>query len=139
MKTKIFAVTFVIAIALTGIIGFSTSVKAGNTKDTDYAFYNTNDGGYTEGRTKENSTKVYIHPTSGPALEYTVQGFGGVSWTDRSNSHIIYNGTQASFTNYVYENSEVYARLHFVRTQLAPVYTHGEWSPDSTRNYTVYN
>lgn len=139
MKEKIVVAIFAIVLAFSGLVGFSTAVNAGNTTDTDYQFYNTNSVGYTAGRLKENSTKVYIHPTSGPALCYTVQGFGGTEWIDRSNSHVVYNGTKASFTNYVYESSEAYARLKMEKTQTAYQYTYGVWSPDSTKKYTVYD
>ena len=139
MKEKSIVVLFTLVLAISGLIGFSTFVSAGNTTDTSYQFYNTNSVGHTEGRLKENSTKVYIHPTSGPALRYTVPGFGGIEWTDRSNSHVVYNDTKASFTNYVYENNEAYARLTMERTQTAYQYTYGVWSPDSTKNYTIYN
>jgi anaerobic selenocysteine-containing dehydrogenase len=138
MKEKIVVAIFAIVLAFSGLVGFSTAVNAGNTTDTSFQFYNTNDIGYTEGRNKENSTKVYIHPTSGPALQYTVQGNNSVGWQNRSSSHIIYNGDKASFTNYVYENGETQARLCMERTQTAYQYTYGVWSPDSTKNYTVY-
>ena len=62
MKEKIVVAIFAIVLAFSGLVGFSTAVNAGNTTDTSFQFYNTNDIGYTEGRNKENSTKVYIHP-----------------------------------------------------------------------------
>lgn len=138
MKHKILISVMSLAIAFSIITGFSVASSAyGNVSDEPYSFYNINTSGNTSSREKEDATKTYIHPQSGPALTYTVQGYNG-SWNNRSSSHTVYNGTQASFTNFVYENGEAYARLHFVRTTTAYEWTIGEWSPDSTQNYTIY-
>lgn len=139
MKEKIVVAIFAIVLAFSGLVGFSTAVNAGNTTDTQYSFLNTNTVGYTDGRVKVDATKVYIHPTSGPGLEYKVQGSDGSGWNTRSNSHVVYSGTKASFTNYVYENQEILARIYWTRTQFAYANTYGVWSPDSTKNYTVYS
>ncbi len=139
MKHKILISVMALAIAFSVVTGFSTASSAGNVKDKPYEFYNTNASGNTSKRGKWDATKTYIHPLSGPALTYTVQGSNnGSTWNNRSSSHTVYNGTQASFTNFVYENGEQYARLHLERTTTAYAWTEGEWSPDSTQNYTIY-
>ena len=137
---RLMAVLFSFAFAFSGITGLYVNVNAaGNVKNKNYSFYNNGNAvGYTSGEKKLNSTKVYIHPISGPALEYTVQGKNSSGWHNRSSSHVIYNGTEASFTNGVFENKEKYARLRLERTNRVPVSTNGKWSPDSTRNYTIY-
>ena len=139
MKKILITTIFATAVAMSGVLGISITAHAGNTSDIQYMFHNTGTSGNTPGREKQDSTKVYIHPSSGPVLKYTVQGFGGSTWVKRSNSYTVPNGTQASFTNYVYEHSELYARLHLERTVYANTHTYGKWSPDSTKNYTVYN
>lgn len=139
MNSKLFVMVMTVAIAISVITGFSITSNAGNVTDTTYQFYNINSSGNTSSRGKWDATKTYIHPLSGPALTYTVQGStNGSSWNNRSSSHTVYNGTQASFTNFVYENGEAYARLHMTRTGTAYEWSEGEWSPDSTRNYTIY-
>ena len=105
------------------------------------ATQNTNTRGTTDGRPKNDTTKVYVHPTSGPALTYSVRGANNANGDGAivvSGSFTIYNGTQASITNRVYEEGKPYAQLHFERTVYADAWTYGVWSPDSTRNYTVY-
>lgn len=139
MKHNILISVMALAIAFSVVTGFSIASSAtGNVSDERYEFYNTSSSGNTSSRGKWDATKTYIHPISGPALTYTVQGYNG-SWNNRSSSHTVYNGTQASFTNFVYENGEAYARLHLVRITTAYEWTIGEWSPDSTQNYTIYN
>lgn len=139
MKNTVYVVILSVFLAISGITGFSTVVKAGNTSDTSYSFYNAIVDDYTDGRAKLDSTKVYIYPNSGPALYYTVQGGSNGSWSNRSNRHVVNNGVQASFTNFVYENNEHSARLHLERLSTAYDTTYGVWSPDSSRNYTIFN
>jgi len=143
MKKAILVALVTIAVAASGVAGFAGKAKAdgyGNTSDTDYSFYNMNSYGYSIAREKRNTSKVYVHPTYGPAVKYNVEGFHSSTntWMDRSNSFVIGSGIQASITNYVYENGERSARLGFVRQSYAGVYTRGLWSPDSSRNYTIY-
>ena len=139
MKKKLLVMFMTTAIAISVVAGFSFASSAGNTTDTEYEFYNSNSTGNTSGRSKTNTTKTYIYPKYGPALNYTVQGSKtGSNWENRSSSHTVYNGTKASFTNFVYENGEAYARLHLEKTTTAYVWSRGVWSPDSTRNYTIY-
>lgn len=119
--------------------GVSTSVMAANTADSAYAFHNSSEVGYCSWRDKNDSSKVYVHPTSGPAIYYTVQGSKNRSTAaDRSGSFLISVNVQASITNSVSEKHESYARLKFKRRLYASEVTRGVWSPDSTRNYTVY-
>ena len=138
MKNKKLTVILSVMIAISMVVGLSLATNAGNVSNTPYQFHNTNSSGNTTGRGKLDSTKTYIHPTSGPALTYTVQGYNGSVWNNRSSSHTIYNGTQASFTNFVYENGESTARVHMERTVYADTWTEGDWSPDSSQNYTIY-
>lgn len=139
MKHKILISVMALAIAFSVVTGFSIASSAtGNVSDTPYSFYNTNTSGNTSSRGKWDATKTYIHPLRGPVLTYTVQGYNG-SWNNRSSSHAVYNGTKASFTNFVYENGEASARLHMERKDIAYEWTEGEWSPDSTQNYTIFN
>ena len=143
MKKTILAAIFAAAIAVSGVAGFATRANAdgtGNTTDTEFSFYNMNSSGHSVGREKRNTTKVYCYPWYGPSVKYNVEGYHTATnqWMDRSNSFVISTGTQASLTNYVYENGERSARLGFVRQSYAGVYTRGYWSPDSSRNYTIY-
>ena len=137
MKTLVASLLVVTTVCL----GMFSSAFAGNTQDTNYQFHNTNTRGTTDGRPKNDTTKVYVHPTSGPALTYSVRGANNADGDGVivvSGSFTIYNGTQASITNRVYEEGKPYAQLHFERTVYADAWTYGVWSPDSTRNYTVY-
>ncbi|MBR2821886.1 MAG: hypothetical protein IKD91_08440 [Clostridiales bacterium] len=143
MKKAILVALVTIAVAASGIAGFAGKAKAdgyGNTSDTEYSFYNMNSTGHSVSREKKNTSKVYVHPTYGPSLKYNVEGYHKSTglWMDRSNSFVIGSGIQASITNYVVENNEHEARIGFVRQSYAGVWTRGLWSPDSSRNYTIY-
>ena len=140
MKHKLFAALFALSIAISGLAGFSVNANAANTSDVDYSFQNVNYDGYTLSRLKEDYTKVYVYPHSGPELKYTVQGslYGSAGWVNRSATHKIYSGTKASITNYVKENGEGYARLHYERVSYSYAFTNGVWSPDSAGIYNVY-
>ena len=137
MKTLVASLLVVTTVCL----GMFSSAFAGNTTDTEYHFHNTNLSGTTEGRVKTDTTKVYVRPISGPALFYSVLGANNADGDGAvvlSGSFRIYNGTRASITNSVYERGKPYAQLYFERIAPANEWTHGVWSPDSTRNYTVY-
>ena len=143
MKKAILVALVTIAVAASGVAGFAGKAKAdgyGNTSDTEYSFRHSYSYGNSIAREKRNTTKVYVHPTGGPAIKYNVEGFHSSTntWMDRSNSFVIGAGIQASITNYVYENGERSARLGFVRQSYVPLRTFGLWSPDSSRNYTIY-
>lgn len=155
-KTAILAIAG--AMAISGAAGMASVAKAdstgaktagivtlsgGNTDNEKFSFSNKNSkNGYSNFRRKYNQTKVYVFPTVGPKLKYTVQGAdsaSGANTTDRSNTHAIPLGVEASITNMVNENRNTYARLRMRRTISAQVDSIGWWSPDSTRNYIVYD
>jgi hypothetical protein len=134
-----------LAVGISGVLGFATTSRAAesnpNTSNTQYYFDNTGSTGATTGRVKYTTTKVYVYPTLGPKIKYTVQGSTSKTGTyvGCSNTHGIAVGVQASITNYVSENGYYYARLYMTRYNYASATTTGAWSPDSTKNYTIYN
>lgn len=131
---------------LTGIIiaasfgGVSTSAMVADTGLSRYSFDNSDATGYCSWRGKDDTSKVYVHPLSGPKVNYTVQSrLSNGTVVDCSSTVSIPLGVRGSITNYVRENGGTAARLKFKRINYARENTVGEWSPDSTRNYTVYN
>ncbi len=146
MKIKIFilslAVLFIAALSTAGLL--NNVYAEGNTGDSLYTFNNTGTSSYTDYRRKKNDTKVYVHPTNGFTLYYTVQGWSDiiyhVSGINASDKCAIPIGEYASITNYVYENGLLYARLHLERyvNYSVNTTTTGLWSPDSTQNYNIY-
>ena len=136
------------AMALTGVAGMTGTAKAEdpetypNYLDTDYSFKSVSSVGYTECRLKTDTTKVYIHPTSGPNLYYRVLGTDiedGSNAENKSNAHMVKQGVKASFTNWVREDNKKYARLKMRRSAYAAEYTRGVWSPDSSQNYVIFD
>ena len=136
------------AMALTGVAGMTGTAKAEdpetypNYLDTDYSFKSVSSVGYTECRKKTDTTKVYIHPTSGHNLYYRVQGTDnkyGSGSENKSSAHMIKQGVKASFTNTVREDGKIYARVKMRRSGYAADYTRGVWSPDSSRNYDIFD
>lgn len=151
------------AVAISGVAGVASAANAAvvkpgvsniatysyekpdepNTNNTEYTFRNDKGVGYSEFRYKYNTTKVYVYPTVGPSLFYRVFGAdskNGLNMTSRSQHYKIPIGTEGSVTNLVREKGNSYACLKFGRCVKAPyVDTIGWWSPDSTRNYTVYD
>lgn len=127
-------------LSVTAVVGFGTNAKAANVRNETYSFNNGNSSGETSPREKQDTTKVYVYPKSGPTIKYAVYGatsqYG--SWTPRSVYHRIPTGVQASITNNVKEKNENYAKLSMLRIQTINQDTTGVWSPDSTRNYTIY-
>lgn len=126
---------------LSGIGGASLTAHAGNTVDHTFSFDNSNSSGNSGWRDKNDTTKVYVYPTAGPKIYYTVYGRSNKSSSgvNRSSKVAIPQGVQGSITNYVKESKDIQARLKFNRITTAKVTTSGVWSPDSTRNYTIYN
>ena len=124
LRKRVVMVAIAGAMALTGVAGMTGTAKAEdpetypNYLDTDYSFKSVSSVGYTECRKKTDTTKVYIHPTSGPNLYYRVQG------TDNK---------------YVREDGKIYARVKMRRSGYAADYTRGVWSPDSSRNYDIFD
>ena len=148
LKKKVVMFPMAGAMALTGVAGMTGIAKAEdpatypNYLDTDYSFKSVSSVGYTECRLKTDTTKVYIHPTSGPNLYYRVLGNkyeDGRNAVNRSSAHIIKQGIKASFTNTVREKGDKYARVKMRRSGFAADYTRGVWSPDSSRNYDIFD
>lgn len=138
MREKIKNIIIISFMVIIGVISFGSVSLAGNTGDTSYSFNNYNSEGYSTWRNKEDASKVYIHPTSGPAIFYTVQGKRSGTIIVASNKHKIYVNTYDSMSNLVNENKCQNARLKFDVDTVSPVDTIGVWSPDSTKNFTVY-
>lgn len=100
--------------------------------------------GSCEWRTKNNATKVYVYPTAGPKIYYEANGRKKNSITGQyekfagSYSYAIPTGTQGSITNWINEKGGTEARLVMSRISYSRLDTSGVWSPDSTRNYTIF-
>ena len=148
LKKKVVMFTMAGAMALTGVAGMTGTAKAEDPRtypnylDTDYSFKSVSSVGYTECRLKTDTTKVYIHPTSGPNLYYRVLGTDledGRNAENKSNAHMVKQGVKASFTNWVREDNKMYARLKMRRSGYAAEYTRGVWSPDSSQNYVIFD
>lgn len=128
---KLIVMLWSVVIALSGIAGYATMTYAGINDRYSYSFYNGSKQGNTGIDEKATKRRVYVHPTSGPALKYTVQGHNeGSGWNNRSTPKIVYCGSEAKIYNQVYQNNETYVRVHFVRTLTAYTYTRGYWNPD---------
>lgn len=130
-------------LSVTAVIGFGTSAKAANVSDEQYWFSNGNVTGTTRWREKQNNTKVYVYPISGPKIRYKVYGFNNNKEYAASGTHEISTGIKASITNRVWEDREdtnhnADARVYMQRINYQPVDTTGYWSPDSTKNYTIF-
>ena len=142
MKTKMInsvaGVLLVVAIIVSGIIGFQKGADA-STDDTPFSVSYNSDY-YTSFRVKDNYSKVYVYPIQGPGRWYQIQGR-----TDSDDTTIMFcsskcflqTGTQYSFTNYVRENGKNMARLNITVDYYLPTTTSGEWSPDSVGTYVV--
>lgn len=141
MKKKILTLVMTAMLVVSGVCGMEMSVFAAapNTSDTNYSFDNRNESSRTtEWRAKNNDSKVYVNPRSGPAVYYTVEGTKSTKAATCSKTFKIGNGIQASITNYVNELGYTKARLLLERAAYAQEWTKGVWSPDSTKNYTIY-
>ena len=161
MKSKLAMFAIAGAMAVSGTVGIAAPAKAenvhtnnagtvvtckesySNTDNELFTFSNNNSGyGYSSYRRKYNKTKVYVYPTVGPKLSYTVMGSHSSKGTNpivKSDTHIIPLGIEASITNMVNEKGYAYAGLRMHRTVKAQTDSKGWWSPDSTRNYTIYD
>lgn len=147
IKDKILTAVILFSMIASGIACFANTAYAANTSDTAYSFNNYNSSACSVWRVKYNSTKVYIYPTYGPAVNYTVQGTtavldmvrdDSVSYSNVSSVVRIPLGVQGSVTNWANEGGYKSVRLKFTPVNMVNVDTGGYWSPDSTRNYTVY-
>ena len=109
-----------------------------------YSYSNIDPIGSCEWRTKNNATKVYVYPTAGPKIYYEANGRKKNSITGQyekfagSYSYAIPTGTQGSITNWINEKGGTEARLVMSRISYSRLDTSGVWSPDSTRNYTIF-
>ena len=158
-RLKTGAVMFAVAgaMAFSGAVGVAGTAKADssdiatcdygkkgepNTNNTLFVHGNNNSVSYSPFRYKYNRTRVYIYPTEGPMLYYRVQGAnteGGSGTKDMSKAHGVSVGIQASFKNTVKAENASYARLKKRHSVSAPIDSKGWWSPDSTKNYTIYD
>ncbi|MBR6666434.1 MAG: hypothetical protein IKL22_12055 [Lachnospiraceae bacterium] len=106
-----------------------------NTPTYQYSYYNMDSVGNTVWRDKFSiETKVYVNPTEGPALIYTVQGGASKNATtgnNRSTPMQISSGEKIGITNDFILSGEIYARLYLQRTVTGQVYTRGLWNPDA--------
>ncbi len=143
MKKSIVTIAMAMMLSVTAVVGFGTNAKAKNSSDKWYSFSNVNVSGDCAWQVKEDTSKVYVHPVSGPAIYYRVQGLSNGSTYNASGKYEIPTGSKASITNYVYENridknNNPLARLHMERKSYQPIDTTGYWSPDSIGTYTIY-
>lgn len=143
MKNSIVTIAMAMMLSVTAVVGFGTNAKAKNASDRWYSFSNVNVSGDCAWQVKEDTSKVYVHPVSGPAIYYTVQGLSDGKTYKASDKHVIPTGSKASITNHVFEwrsdtKNNPSARLHMERKSVQPVDTSGYWSPDSIGTYTIY-
>lgn len=146
MKNKILSLLMLGLMVFSGMAGLSINVHAAesnpNVADTRFSFDNRNTSANGAIRRKYNNSKVYVYPTAGPQIRYQVYGCKsekGASASYQSNIVTIPMGTQGSITNKVNENGYTYAFIKFSRNSIAYVTTSGWWSPDSTKNYVIFN
>ena len=141
MKKRLLSLAMAFAIGVTGSVGFSSVVNAANTKDATFSFYNGNKSTTTKWRSKTDTSKVYVYPKEGPSVYFTVRARKSSSDNDpldASRRFFVPCGVKGSLTNWVLENGGSQARLYIERRATAYVTTSGVWSPDSTKNYTIY-
>ena len=143
LRKTVATIAMTVMLSVTAVVGIGTSAKAANTADTPFSYNSANGSGTTEWRDKNNDTKVYVYPTSGPAIRYSVlgrkNGDSDTTYTICSNNVRIPQGVQGSITNHVYESGYRKAKLRLTREKHQKLDTTGVWSPDSTRNYTIFN
>lgn len=140
MKRIIVSFALACCFLFSGILGNIQCVSAANTEDWAFSFDNSSSSGTGTWRDKNNDSKVYVYPQSGPRIYYTVQGRANTNADPkkRSDKVAIPQGVKGSITNYVKENKGIQARLKYDRITFGYVLTKGDWSPDSTRNYTIF-
>ena len=141
MKKKILSLAMALAIGITGAAGFTSVVNAANTADTTFSFYNGNKSTTTNWRDKTDTSKVYVYPKEGPGVYFTVRARKSSSDKepqDGSHRFFVPCGVKGSLTNWVLENGRNQVQLYIQRRATAYLTTTGVWSPDSTRNYTIY-
>ena len=143
LRKTVATIAMTVMLSVTAVVGMGFNAKAANTGDSPFSYNSANGSGTTEWRDKTDTTKVYVYPTSGPAIRYSVlgQNYGQAATTYQicSNNVRIPLGVQGSITNHVYESGYRRAKLRMTREKHQNLNTSGVWSPDSTRNYTVFN
>ena len=112
IKNSIVTIAMAMMLSVTAVVGFGTNAKAaaGNTGNKQYSYSNIDPIGSCEWRTKFAGSYSYAIPT----------------------------GTQGSITNWINEKGGTEARLVMSRISYSRLDTSGVWSPDSTRNYTIF-
>lgn len=143
LRKTVATIAMTVMLSVTAVVGMGFNAKAANTGDSPFSYNSANGSGTTDWRDKTDKTKVYVYPTSGPAIQYSVlgQNYGQATTTYQicSNNVRIPLGVQGSITNHVYESGYRRAKLRMTREKHQNLNTSGVWSPDSTRNYTVFN
>lgn len=132
MLKRITGALLSIAIAVSGIAGFTSVVSANNDKHS-YTYYNGDASSNTTDKAKTSNKSVYVHPVSGPSIYVTVQGKTSItsgSWHNRSSQFTVYSGYTYLIPNTVKSHSEKRARLHLERTTTAYTYSNGYWNPE---------
>lgn len=144
MKNSIVTIAMAMMLSVTAVVGFGVPVKAANTVDKWFSYSNDKPAGSSSWRDKQNDSKVYVYPTTGPKINYEVNGRKKIASTEQyksfqgSYAHAIPTGTKASITNWVNESGGTEARLLMGRISSSLLDTAGYWSPDSSRNYTIF-
>lgn len=133
MKRKVYSLIAVLAatacFCCAPVTGHAATPNP-NYENANFNYYNMIEQSDTGWQRKLNSTDVYINPTSGPALYYTVKGKKLNNETNyRSGRVRITNGAQAGVANDAYENGDSDVCLHMERTTSGQVYTSGVWNP----------
>ena len=140
LKRKLLTMMMIGVIGVTGVLGTSVSSHAANADNEEYSFNNSSAQGVGTFRNKKNSSTVFVHPTSGPKIFYTVQGKTavGLDIVECSNIVAIPLNVKGSIVNHVRKDGCDKARLSYQRITTGYVYTKGMWSPDSLKDYTVF-
>ncbi|MCM1179494.1 MAG: hypothetical protein NC347_04500 [Clostridium sp.] len=117
----------------------SLASAAGNVQNRKFTFNSYVGMARTDWEDKKDTTKVYVYPQKGQPIYYTVGGLKDGESYQCSQKFKLPMETECSITNTVREAGCTKARLRFdAITEKKNVTTSGLWSPDSTKNYTVY-
>ena len=147
MKKTIAVLAVSGALAISGITGAAVSASANstdpipNTVNKEFSHDNSVKGtSLSEWRVKNNTTMVYVFPTKGRVIYTKVMGkkYKGDEASERSKVVKIPIGTEGSITNWAKESGDRFVCLRMARTAVSSTVTSGWWSPDSTKNYTIF-
>lgn len=132
IKKRFVSVCLVLIMAMS--LGLSSQVFASELGE-QYSFYNMNESGSTNWKYKSMTSVVYVHPTYGPSMNYTVMGASSNNSSNsgsiESSTYLIQPGAYMGIPNTVREHGKSYARLFYSRSgNKAQVYSGGYWSPD---------